>query len=498
MSGDKDSNSPATTSGAYDRMVSRWGVIETLLGGTEAMRAAGEIYTPRYDAETDSGYESRIQAAVLLNMVEQTLDTLSGKPFSEPLKPSDDVPVALKNRILEDVDLQGNNLDVFCRNWFREGMAKAFSHVLVDMPRPASREDGQPRTLADDRREGVRPYWVMIKPECVLFARAETIEGVEVIQHIRILENYTEQYGFAEIEKIRIRVLEPGLVQLWVPVEKKSNAQKEEWRLEDEWATGLNYIPFVTFYADRSGFMEGKPPLLDLAWLNVAHWQSTSDQRNILKVARFPILACEEAEDEGNTVVVGPNKILYGPGKFKYVEHTGAAIEAGRKDLEDLERQMAGYGAEFLKKKPGGQTATARALDSAEATSDLAAMSGVFEDAIAQVLYITADWMRLGVSGGTVDVVRDYDAYELNPAAVEFVKYLREKNDLSRKALIQFAKSHGFLPEDFDDEVDWAQIVEEVSGRSELLGEAFSNLDSGQEEQPSEPPEKEEPGEVEK
>ena len=212
---DKDPKSPATTSAAYDTMLPRWHVIETLLGGTEAMREAGETYLPRHQEETDKGYQERLASAVLLNMVEQTLDTLSGKPFSEPIKLNEDVPKAIEETILPDVDLQGNNLDVFARQWFREGMAKALCHVLIDMPRPAPREDGQPRTLADDRREGLRPYWVMIKPECLLFARSEVINGVEVLQHVRIIEHYMEQDGFAEVCKRRIRVLEPGLVQLW-------------------------------------------------------------------------------------------------------------------------------------------------------------------------------------------------------------------------------------------------------------------------------------------
>lgn len=480
---DKDPKSPATTSGAYDQMLPRWRIIETLLGGTEAMREAGETYLPRHQEETDKGYQERLASAVLLNMVEQTLDTLSGKPFSEPIKLNEDVPKAIEETILPDVDLQGNNLGVFARQWFREGMAKALCHVLIDMPRPAPREDGQPRTLADDRREGLRPYWVMIKPECLLFARSEVINGVEVLQHVRIIEHYTEQDGFAEVCKRRIRVLEPGLVQLWEPV-KKSNAQKEEWVLVDEWATGLNYVPLVTFYADRQGFMMGKPPLLDLAHLNVAHWQSASDQRHILTVSRFPILACSGASGEdSDPVVVGPDKVLYNPdphGRFYYVEHTGQAIAAGRTDLKDLEEQMAGYGAEFLKRKTGGQTATARALDSAEATSDLSAMTGLFEDALAQALDITAEWLRLGVGGGTVELVKDYDIEELDTTVLEFVKYLREKNDLSRKALINFAKLRGILPEDFDEEEDWEEIVEEVAARSELLGQAFKDLDPSQ------------------
>lgn len=487
MSTEKDPKNPATTSAAYDLMAPRWRVIETLLGGTEAMRAAGEAYLPRHSEETDQGYDERLRAAVLVNMVEQTMDTLSGKPFTEPLRINDDVPAALREGVLDDVDLQGNDLTVFARQWFREGVAKAFAHVLIDFPRPEPREDGKPRTLADDRRDGLRPYWVLVKPECLLFARAEVVNGIEVLRHARILEQYTEQVGFAEVTKRRIRVLEPGLVQLWEPVEK-SNNQKEEWALVDEWETGLDYIPLVTFYAHRQGFLEGKPPLLDLAWLNVAHWQSTADQRHILTVTRFPLLACSGASGEdSDPVVIGPNKVLYNPdphGKFYYVEHQGAAIEAGRKDLQDLENQMAGYGAEFLKAKPGDQTATARALDSAEASSDLSAMVGLFADAMAHALDITADWMRLGTPGGTVEMVTDYDLGEGDATALDFLKFLREKNDISRKALVQAAILRGVLPEDFDEEADWQQVVDEIAQRSELLGSSLMDLDPGQKDPP--------------
>ena len=473
----KDPKSPATTSAAYDMMVPRWRLIETLLGGTEAMRAAGDVYLPRHSEETDKGYEERLNSAVLLNMVSQTLDTLSGKPFSEDLK-MEDVPEIMAGSVLDDVDLQGNDLAVFCRRWFREGMAKAFAHVLIDFPRPAPRGDGQPRTLADDRAEGLRPYWVMIKPECLLFARSDLINGVEVLQHVRIMETYTEPDGFAEVEKQRIRVLEPGRVQLWEWVGAKGG--KEDWAVVDEWQTGLAYVPLVTFYAQRDGFMHGKPPLMDLAHLNVAHWQSTSDQRHILTVTRFPLLACSGASGEdGDPVVIGPNKVLYNPdpaGRFYYVEHGGQAIKAGRDDLHDLETQMAGYGAEFLKKRPGGTTATARALDSAEASSDLAAMVGVFEDAVAQALSITAEWMRLGSEGGSIEMVKNFSLEEKDPAGLNALQAARDKRDISRKSYLEALRMRGILPEDFDEEDDWNDLMEETS---QALGAAGLDLDPG-------------------
>ena len=471
---DKNPKSPATTSSAYDIMAPRWHVIETLLGGTEAMRAAGETYLPKHTSETDEGYRARLSSAVLLNMVEQTLDQLAGKPFNEEIKMEDDVPEALET-VLEDVDLQGNELNVFARAWFREGLAKSFCHVLVDMPKPSPREDGKPRTLADDRAEGVRPYWNLIKPECLLFARSEVIAGVETLMHVRILETYTEQDGFADVCRTRIRVLEPGLVQLWEPREGKD----DEWKMVEEWQTGLDYIPLVTFYAHREGFMVGKPPLLDLAYLNVTHWQSASDQRHILKVARFPILACSGAsKDEDSPVIIGPNRVLYNEdphGKFYYVEHQGNAIKAGQEDLDRLERQMAGYGAEFLKEKPGDQTATARALDSAEAHSALAAMVVVFEDAVAQALQITAEWMRLD-SGGSVELCKEYSSEEADAVGLDALDKARARKDISRKTYLEALRLRGVLPEDFDEGEDQEQLMDEMSA---LMGAAGMNLDGG-------------------
>lgn len=487
---EKDKTSPATTSCAYDAMAPRWQVIDTLLGGTEAMRAASTAYCPQHQEETDQAYQGRLAATVLTNFVEQTLDTLAGKPFVEPIKIGEDVPERIKSEILEDVDLQGNKLDVFCSQWFRGGVAKAFCHVLVDMPKPEPRTDGQPRTLADDRREGVRPYWVMIQPEAVIFARASIVGGREVLQHVRIMETYTVQDGFAEIERQRIRVLEPGLVELWEPHPTRKKDGKPVWTKVEEYTTGLAYIPLVTFYAHRESLMYGKPPLLDLAWLNIAHWQSTADQRHVLTVARFPILACSGASrEDSDPITVGPNRVLYNAdaqGKFYYVEHTGAAIEAGRNDLKDLEEACAQYGAQFLQSKPGDTTATKTAVDEAASSSDLARIAGVFEDAVAQALSITAEWMKLGDKGGHVEVVKQFDLEEQEANALDALATARQNRDISRKTYLDALMRAGYLPPDFDADVDAEVLLEE---QDTMLARAGFNLDPlGQPTQPAEEP----------
>lgn len=467
--GQKKKPTVATPSGAYLRMLPRWRMIDALLGGTETMRQARE-YLPQYDNETNKNYEARLARATLLNMTEQTLDTLAGKPFREAVVLGDDVPPELEE-FCEDIDMQGSNLQAFCRAWFREGWAKGFSHVLVDHPTPEahSAADGTPvaRTLADDRAEGLRPYWVHIKPECLIAAYSMVINGREVLTHVRIKETTTERVGWEEVEVERVRVLEPGSWQLWAPDEKG-----EEWHLEDAGTTTLDYVPLVTFYAGkRCGLMECKPPLADLAYLNVEHWQSKSDQRNVLTVSRFPILAASGVPSE-QKVTIGPNNFLTtedAQGKWYYVEHTGAAISAGQVDLESLEDQMATYGAEYMRKKPGDETATGRALDSAESSSYLAATVRDFQDCVELAMQYTADWIGKD-DGGSVKISDDVDLSEADSAELDTLQKTRAQKDISRKTYLDELQKRGVLSDDFDEEQD-AEFLEEEAKNT--LGDMF-------------------------
>ena len=444
----------STPSGAYTRMAPRWELIDTLLGGTEAMRSAGRTHTPQHDNETNKAYEDRLAQTVLLNAVEDTLKTLVGRPFADPTAVNDDVPSQIVD-LLDDVDLQGSALQPFCRGWFRDGWAKGFSHVLVEMPlvEPKLGPNGEPlpRTLADDRSEGKRPYWIHIRPENIIAAYGELVSGKWQPTHVRILETTVERDGWGERAVERIRVLEPGTWELYA-----YDGQKKEWVLEDSGATGLERVPLVTFYTVKPiGYLEAKPALTDLAYLNVTHWQSSSDQRSILTVARFPILAASGIEDVGK-VVIGPRKFLSttdAQGKWYYVEHSGAAIESGAKDLESLENQMSAYGSEFLRAKPGSETATARALDSAESTSDLAATVMDFQDCVAEVLQLTAEYMHLE-EGGTVKIKGDFVETGAEAPELDTLLKMRAARDISRPALLAEMTRRKVLSPTFDAEDD--------------------------------------------
>jgi len=459
MSNRKDPNDPSVTSKAHDFMAPKWERINTLLGGTDAMREAGRTYLPQHARESNQNYADRLHSTTLFNMLELTLDSLAGRAFSAPVQEKNDVPEQV-SELLRDVDLQGNNVTTFARRWFYEGMAKGFAHVLVDMP---AKESDEQRTLADDMREGRRPYMVLVSPENVLAMHAEVINGREHLTHVRIYEEVTVLNGFVEEVEPRIRVLEPGTWTLYA-YQKSGNKKngKRYWRQIDAGTTGVDFIPMVTFYANRQGVQLAKPPLDDLVHLNIRHWQSTSDQINILTVARFPMLAVSGATDtDGEVMSIGPRQLLgvkEPNGQFYYVEHSGKAIGAGRQDLLDLEEEMASYGAEFLKRQPGNATATGRALDSAEATSALQDHATRFTSALNEAVRVMGAWVGLDDTG-TLEISTELGVGQIEDSEVKVLIEARKNGDLSREAFLEELKRKNVLAKDFDPRADIARTM---------------------------------------
>ena len=444
-----------TTSLAYQAMENRWWKMSTLLGGTEAMRDAGEDMAPKHENETQINYDDRVMSNVLFNMTDLTLRTWVGRPFGSKITYSDDFAQHLIP-LMDDVDLNGNNIDVFARQWFREGVAKAFSHVLVEFPRI---EFDVLRTIADDEEMNIRPYLVHIQPEQLIFALADRVNGREVLTHIRIQEDVVSLDGWEEIITTQIRVLELDMVNLGteeepdfvqkVRIDIHQKNEKDVWVVVESWWMDIDFIPLVTFYADRQGFMLGRSPLDDLADLNIRHWQSMSDQISILTVARFPMLACSGGDDDEGHLVIGPKEWLYTPdpqAKFYYVEHKGAAIEAGSKDLADLEKRMQSYGAEFTKDRPDRESASARNLDTTEATSPLQDVTYRFNDAMNYALWMMSAWMNKRHSGKAA-VPTEFTS----PQAVELQTLFNtwQEGGLTTKDYLKELQRRGVLSEEF-------------------------------------------------
>lgn len=455
VSGNDEVNKPSSE---YNWMANLWDLPLTLMQGTVGMRKAGQRYLPKNPKENIEDYKIRLRRAVLTNVFQQTVTNLTSKPFTKPIEISDDMNPRIKEWIGQDVDRDGNDINKFARAVLEDAMVVGKSHILAEFPRIT--DDDGVLTLADVMERGLRPYLTHIKSQSVIGWKSQIVDGVEMLSQVRIRETAKKESGrFSDITVNRVRVLEPGFFELWEQDPKSKN-----WIMIDSDSTRLDFIPLVTFYTNRNGFLIGSPPLRDLADLNQSHWESTSDQNHVLHIARVPIMfgkglanpSDPEGQKEKTDVVVSPNSLVHTDNMdadLRYVEHTGSSIGAGRQHGQDLLEQMESFSMKLLIPRTGNVTATATAIDAASAQSDLQRMVTDLEDSLELAFQYMA--MLDGMDPSTIGTIEMFDDFNLAVGSVEEADLLLRMavaGKLGTQTLLQEIKRRGLTREDFDPE----------------------------------------------
>lgn len=445
-------------SSAVEEMAPDWALVRALLGGTKSMRTAGKAYLPQWPNEEEKAYDFRLKTSVLFPAFKRTIETLAAKPFSKPITIGEDVPEELK-KWLDDIDLQGRNIDAFAADLMECALGYGLSGILVDFPDAT----GVPRnpsgivTKAAEKNAGLRPYCIQIFSFQILGWKAKYINGAWQLLQLRIMEEVEEDDGpFGTKTVPQVRVLEPGKWEIY----RKDPKDEKKWILHANGLTTISFVPFVPVYGQRTGFMKGKPPLIELAQMNVKHWQSQSDQDTILHVARVPILTIIGVDDEKFTLEVGASSAIKLPidADMKYVEHTGAAIEAGKISLDDLKEEMRQAGAELLVIKSGEITAAQNNTENAVGMCALQRMVQHLEDALDQALQFMAIWSKKK-EGGHVTLFNDFGAASLAEASADLLQKMNFYGTLSDETLFAEMQRRGLLRPELTWEEEKARIA---------------------------------------
>lgn len=457
---------------AYTAMSKHWHLADALVGGTTEMREAGELYLPKEPKEEQSWYNTRLERAVLFPGFSKALRNLTGKAFASSVNVLD--ASEQWQEWFKNIDLAGSTLQQFCERAFLDGLCYGHTTILAEYPMvsPAA-------TLFDERQVmKARPYLLNRSAKQIIGWRSQTVNNQTKLTRVRMREamtSYTDEWD-DDGETYQVRVLVPGGYAIY-----QQNADGD-WFLAAEGPVSIkDKIPLVPVYFDKLGEMQSRLPLHDLAWTNVAHWQSYSDQRTILRVARVPIIFVNGASEEelGGQITIGPNTFmtLSNPNAdMKFVEHSGAAITAGRQDCVDLEERMMALAAEPMMARPGSDTATGRALDARDAISPLSVWVANFEHAINTAFEMMAEYGQVD-KAPKVQMTRDFGILG-NTSDLDALIRSRQLGEISRKTFLEEMKRRGVLNELFDPEKDAQELADEPPPPPVQGG--FGAMDSGQ------------------
>ena len=408
-----------------------WELPEVIIQGTQEIRSKHRKYLPQEERESDLSYDARLARSVLSPYFIRIERMLAGMLIRKPVQ-INDTPDVIREALF-DIDLSGNDISIFTYELCRKLLRYGHCGCLVDAPSLET--------------ESGRPYWTIYTPRDIIGWRTEKKEGRDELVQLRLAEQVLVNDGLYGVKEVQqIRVLTPGGFEI-----HRKNKEKSDWVIEEEGITSLDYIPFSIAYANKVGYMESRPPMNDIAELNLKHYQIQSDYDNILHISAVPMLSIFGMPPSDSEISAGPGEAFAMPAeaRIEYIEPSGSSFTAQQDRLKEIASQINELGlAAILGQKLSAETASSKAIDRSQSDATLLYIAQQVQDLIDNSLRFHADY--LGVESGSCYVNRDFLAARLEPQEIGSLLQLYTAGTISKETLLKMLSQGEVLPDEFD------------------------------------------------
>ena len=459
------SDSPFTRTRAVMDMVKGWEIMKAVTNGTEYLRDNSEAFLPLEPREDYTAYLSRVNRAVFSPYTQRLIRAATGLIMRKPITLIGDS--YWTDVFAKDVDGCGSDLDEYARRVLICSLTYGQSHILVDYPAPTGA-----LSLAEERAQNRRPYWIEIDPTNIYGWRLDREVNYGSLIQVRIAEKAVVPSGeFGEQVFDQVRVIEPGKFSIYRKVSPKKDLinlqdttyagnfdgpeNEKDYELVDSGVFSLGEVPLVSVYSGKTDTLTSKPPLLDIAYLNLAHFQRQADLIHSLHVASQPMLVLEGWDDQTKDMSISVNYAMATqPGnKVYYVEPASSAFEAQTNEIQELQLQMATLGISTLsQQKFVAESADARRLDRVDTNSMLSMVSLELEQKLQKVFNLSASY--LGIEPPEVKISRDFDIERLIGQDITALTSLFDQKVIDREEFRDILVQGEVLPNATETEVN--------------------------------------------
>jgi len=498
---DGNENNPSTLSIDYVSMQPYWEKVSSIMGGLTTMKQSGETYLPKFNNENQKDYEFRLRTSKFTNIFRDIVEMLTSKPFSKPpyIKNASDLPEEF-SEYEKNVDCQGNNLHVFANDVMFNGISNSIHWIFVDH----DRTDGALKTIADEKRAGVRPYFISIQAQNMICVETAKINGQEEFVHIRFRSDRVQKNGYNQTLVKRIFEYtreqftdETGLPTgkygspvgiVWELEEKserkvsRSNSRKisEEpsWKIVgDPVQLSIDVIPVVPFVAGRriGNSWTFHPMLNDAADLQIELYHQETSLKYSKDHTAFPMLSANGVTLPVNkktgevTVPVGPKSVLGAPmgadgkhGEWKFIEPSSSSLRFLADDINETKKDLRELGRQPLTGESGNLTVVTTQFAAQKGNSAVQQLSLNLKDCLENAFYLMALWKGTPELEVELEVFKDFDIQINGQDDIEWILKLRDSGGLSFETVQEELKRRGVLSDSFDSVVEAKRLLEEI------------------------------------
>ncbi len=429
------SESPFVRSLDVIAMMPDWAVMAAVTRGTNYLRDLSETYLPQEPREDEDAYQTRVDRSVLSPYTSRLIETAAGAILRKPIHIEGD---QYWLDLAQNIDGLGSNINEYARRALVSSLTYGHSAILVDYPAAAA-----VLNLAEERALGRRPYFVHVDAPQIWGWRKEPVTN-------RLLQVRIHDYDvrplndFGEEQVEEMRVIYPGRYDLYT-------LGQDVVEFTSSGGYSLTEIPLVPIYSNRRGLLISQPPLLDIANLNITHYQRQADLIHALHIAAMPTLVLEGWDDTTGSATMGVNyAIAMQPGnKAYYVQADATSFDAQMAELESLASQMSTLGVtKLFGQKFVAESAEAKRIDQAQSNSVLSIISQELESALNQAFAFAAEYVGMEPPEITID--RDFDYYRLIGQDVAVLSQLNAAGKISDAMLLEILRRGEVLPDNIN------------------------------------------------
>ena len=329
-----------------------WRTIRDCYAGEAAIKSQGPLYLRKLTAHKDRDYEGFLSRAYFYNATRHTHEGVMGSLFRKP--PEVTLPPPAKSLPLDDVTLDRQTFYQFSKQVASDVTLMGRYGVLVDLP-----DDEQATSLGDN------PYFSGYSAESIYSWRQIMHRGRRVTDRVILLESETilTEYGTTSNTIVRVLRLDPDpetgdLVYSQEVIRPSSDKDQPPFVARIPITVRgrkLDYIPFV--FINARNLLPGcsQPPLMDIATINISHYQSTALLEHGRFYAGMPTYVVSAGQDVGDTptaseLAVGPSNVweLESGAKAWILEFNGHGLTFLENAVDSKQLQMQSLGGKLI------------------------------------------------------------------------------------------------------------------------------------------------------
>lgn len=478
----------------YMKRSFQWETMRDCVEGEDAIKAKGAVYLPRLSGDTDESYAAYKMRARFVNYTKRTLDGLHGLIFRRaPVVERPDTPRLIS--ILDNIDKRGTALYQFVSDSVYDVMITGWGGLLADFPKTEEGTD-----LLSAERMGYRPYVRYYPAESIINWKHGVVNGSERLTMVVLREQWDSDeddpfvHSFTTV--YRVLILVNGVYHQWIMREGEVKVRNGiEERQPDELVEDivvringrtLDYIPFETL----PGKIPETPMFLDLARVNIGHYQKSADYENGVHMTTIPTgyvtghdKYIDPVTKEEEVIELGADRFLM----FKEADATvgtlvfsGVGLTHSETALSNAMSDMAILGSRLVTPEKGtSESADSAKIHRAGENARLAAFARNVSEGITRVLKTIAKWA--GEDGDiSISLCTDYDTLAFDPNALNSLANLADAGKMPLPYIFWNLKNGEYTPDSATLEEYVTLLNMEKAGFTPLeIVQAYRNMQLG-------------------